>query len=568
MPIHLLHPDLVAKIAAGEVVGRPASAVKELVENSLDAGARQISVEVQGGGVGLIRVSDDGAGIPPEEAELIFQRHATSKIASLADLEGIATLGFRGEALASIAAVAEVEIVTCAAEADKGLSLHWKDGVVERVPSGRSRGTTVTVRHLFRSFPARLKFLKSEASERSQVANVVSHYALSFPEVRFSLMAEGRRLMSTSGNGSLRDVLAENYGSETAREMLEVRVEKGAAEPAAFVPRVTGLLGPPSVARSNRSHMSFFVNRRWVQSRLLSRAVEEGYQGSLQVGRYPLSVLNIALPPSELDVNVHPAKTEVKFRNDSLLFGTVMKAVRQTLLSRPVPEMTAARPAPVAPSLPAPSLWPESEISRPTVVSPPVAEKARPGLPILRVLGQASATYIIAEGPGGLYLIDQHAAHERVLFENILAQHSRQQVEKQGFLEPVTLELSPQEEETLRSSGAALAAFGFEIEPFGGRGFILRAVPAMLQKADFQSVVREILSSLAEGKDASHPGEKLAISIACHSAVRAGQMLSMTEMQELIGHLEKSAMPRTCPHGRPTMVHLSSSQLEKEFGRT
>ncbi|MFC1962823.1 DNA mismatch repair endonuclease MutL [Chloroflexota bacterium] len=535
------------------------------MENSLDAGARQVSVEVGGGGIGLIRVSDNGEGIPSAAVELAFHRHATSKIARLADLEKIATLGFRGEALASIAAVAEVEIITRVEEEESGFRLRLKDGVVERGPVGRSQGTTVAVRQLFRGFPARLKFLKSEAAERSRIAHVVSQYALSFPEVKFSLVAEGRRILSTAGHGSLRDVLVEIYGSTTVREMREIKVEKEA--PAIPLPQVTGLVGSPSAARSNRSYLSFFVNRRWVQSHLLTRAVEEAYKGYLQVGRYPLAVINLSLPPTEMDVNVHPAKTEIRFRNDHLVFSVVSRAVRQTLLSGPAPEIAAARLTSAPAASPEQAFWSEGELTRDSFVSPPTPAEVLKTLPILRVLGQVAGTYIITEGPEGLYLIDQHAAHERILYEKVLAQHSRRQVEKQGLLEPITLELSPQEEETLRAEGEGLVEFGFDIEPFGGRGYILRAVPALMQKADLSTAVGELLASLDEGGGGAPVKERLAISVACHGAVRAGQTLGMSEMQELVGQLEQTTMPRTCPHGRPTTVHLSSSRLEREFGR-
>lgn len=572
MPIRLLPPDVVGKIAAGEVVERPASVVKELVENSLDAGATQVAIEVQGGGVRLIRVSDNGSGIPNDEVELALQRHATSKITGVDDLERIKTLGFRGEALASIAAVAELDILTSAQGEKSGVLVRAKGESVEKEAAGRPQGTTVTIRNLFRNFPARLKFLRSEASENGQIAHVVSEYALSFPEVRFSLTVDGRALMRTSGTGSLRNALAEVYGAATAQQMVAIKDEDAAPVTrlsALPLPKVTGFVSAPSLSRSNRMAFSFFVNRRWVQSRLLSRAVEEGYRSLLPSGRYPIVAMNIAIPPSELDVNIHPAKTEIRFKNEQVLFGAVSRAVRRTLSVGPPPEVVpkAFSPATAAASASRP-LLPREEMVELAVTPPVPVEASAPRLPILRVVGQVSNCYIIAEGPEGLYLIDQHAAHERVLYEKISAQHASHQVEKQGLLEPVALELTPQEEEVIGAERERLAEFGFDLEPFGGKSYLLRAVPAMLPRAEVATAVKEALAALTGGEGSNGSQERLAMSIACHSAVRAGQTLSLKEMHELLRQLEQAKMPRTCPHGRPTMVHLSSARLEKEFGRT
>ncbi len=337
MPIKILDKEIVAQIAAGEVVERPASVVKELVENSLDAGSSQISVEVMGGGVSLIRVTDNGVGIPSAEVELAFDRYATSKVASLDDLESIQSLGFRGEALPSIAAVAQVEVFTCAAGDRAGTYLSLKDGAIAtRRSQGRSQGTTVTVRNLFRKIPARLKFLKSVATENSHIANVVSQYALAFPEVRFSLSLDGRVALRTSGSGRLLDSIAEVYGAEVAENMLELK------DTAVLSPKVKGMVGLPKISRSGRGYLSFFVNRRWVTSRMLARAVEEAYHGLLMVGKHPVAVISILLPPEEVDVNIHPTKSEVRFRSEHAVFSAVHRAVRQALEEQiTVPETRA-----------------------------------------------------------------------------------------------------------------------------------------------------------------------------------------------------------------------------------
>ena len=565
MPIRVLDPKVVSRIAAGEVVERPASVVKELVENSLDALSSQISIEARGGGVSLIRVTDNGIGIPSTEVELAFDRYATSKIGSLDDLESIPSLGFRGEALPSIAAVAEVDTVTCAVGESVGSYLSLKDGVIaDRGSQGRSQGTTITVRNLLRKVPARLKFLKSTATENGHIANVVTQYALAFPEVKFTLLIDGRETLRTSGNGQLIDSVIEVYGIDVVKNVLEIK-DKG-WESGVVSPRVTGVISSPAVSRSGRDYLSFFVNRRCINSRLLAWAVEEAYRGLLMLGRHPIAIINISLPAKEVDINIHPTKTEVEFGNERTIFSTVQKAVRRALIElMPVPKIEEVATTYVPPSPPRQALWTSTEVS---ATSPAVSpETPAVALPILRVLGQLSNSYIIAEGPDGLYLIDQHAAHERILFEKIKYQRSQHQIEVQGLLEPATFEVNPKEEETLKLHYEDLAEFGFSIEPFGDRTYLVRAVPTLLQNKDWAGTVRELLASLSGG-DKSDWWETIAISIACHSAVRAGQALTDDEMRELIRQLEQTSIPNTCPHGRPTIIHISTGQLRKEFGRS
>jgi len=572
MPIEVLDQEVAAQIAAGEVVERPASVVKELVENSLDAGATQISVEVKGGGVGLIRVTDNGCGIPSEEVKLAFSRYATSKVGSIEDLTSITSLGFRGEALPSIAAVAQVDILTCAAGESAGDYLSLREGVTTNQGSrGRSQGTTVTVRSLFRRVPARLKFLKSPATENSHIAQVVTAYALAFPEVKFDLLIDGRAALGTPGSSRLLDAVIEVYGLEVAQNMVEIRSDDSswASLKAVAKPLITGVIGAPSVSRSSRDYLSFFVNRRWISSRLLSWAVEDAYHGLLMQGRHPVAIINISLPPGEVDVNIHPAKAEVNFQNRRAVLGAVQKAVRGTLLEMaPVPkieEVSTAYQAPSGPSLEL--LAPRGKDVSPAG-HPPVTETAPLlYLPALRILGQLSGSYIIAEGPDGLYLIDQHAAHERILYEKIRDQRGQQKIEAQGLLEPVTFEVNPGQDEVLKSSHQELAEFGFSIEPFGDRSYLVRAVPALLHDKDWAGMVRELLDDSSGGERGDWM-EKVAVTLACHSAVRAGQVLTDDEMRELVRQLEQASMPRTCPHGRPTVIHLSSHQLEREFGRS
>jgi len=578
MPIRILDHEMVSRIAAGEVIERPASVVKELVENSLDAGSSQISIETSGGGIGMIRVTDNGIGIPAGELELAFQRHATSKVNNPADLEAIGSLGFRGEALPSIAAVSRVEIISCAEAETSGSYLTMKEGITEETGSrGRSQGTTITVRDLLRNVPARLKFLKSTSTENSHIANLVSQYALAYPGVKFTLTVDGRTNVRTPGTGSLSDAILEIYGAETARGMLPVSggEEAWKTDPAQSQVRVDGMVGSPNINRANRNYMSFFVNRRWINSRVLSYAVEEAYHGMLMQGRHPVSVINITVLPGEVDVNIHPTKTEVKFRDDRPVFSAVQKAVRQAILQQsPVPVIEEVSPEYQGPSRQESSLFttPSQVVHHArsqTTPAPLSDEQFTPlqSLPALRLVGQVSGTYIIAEGPEGLYIIDQHAAHERILFERIREQSTLRKVEIQGLLEPATFEVSPGQEEVLKTCYSELSEFGFAIEPFGDRSYLVRSVPVMLNGKDWSATLRELLDSIGveEGSDWR---EQLGISFACHGAIKAGQVLTDEEMRELLRQLEQTTAPNTCPHGRPTIIRLTTAQLEREFRRT
>lgn len=568
MPIHVLSPDVVSKIAAGEVVERPSSVVKELIENSLDAGASHITVEVRGGGVDLIRVSDNGTGIPAEEVELAFEPHATSKIRSLADLDTGTSLGFRGEALHSMAHVAEVELLTRTEGEPSGTHVSLRHGALTgRGVRAAPGGTTVTVRHLFRDIPARLKFLKSASTESNQITNMVSQHCLAFPGVKFALSVDGREVLRTPGSGRLKDAMARVYGLDVAQSMLEIKGPSPApVSEAGMTLVVTGYTSPPSVTRATRGYLSFFVNGRWVQSRLLAGAVEKAYEGWLGVRRHPISVIILTMPPQSVDVNVHPTKREVRFSQEPIVFNAVHGLIRRVLVEQaPVPEVSrAAGFAPAARQMPGLAAV-VREVAAPQ--QPPLPEAGRALLPILRVLGQASATYIIAEGPDGVYLIDQHAAHERVLFERALAQRGRRTPDVQPLLEPLAVELSLKQEESLLAGGGALAVFGFVIEPFGDRTCLVRAVPAMLAGKGIADAVKETIDTLDDEAAGGSEEDRIARSMACHGSVRAGQVLSQDEMKELVRQLEQTASPRTCPHGRPTMVHLSAGRLLREFGR-
>ncbi|HEV8574016.1 MAG TPA: DNA mismatch repair endonuclease MutL [Dehalococcoidia bacterium] len=590
MPIRVLPPEVAARIAAGEVVERPASVVKELIENALDAGASHITVEVTAGGLDSIRVSDDGCGIEPQELETAFQRHATSKLENDTDLARVLTLGFRGEALPSIAAVAEVEMVSRATNAESAARIVLTpEAPPELTSRGAPVGTTITVRRLFGRLPARRKFLRTPASESNAVAAVVSHYTLAYPEVRFALALDGKQALQTSGSGDWRDAVSAVYGAELALEMISIG-EEGTLRPGSGQggneeggTTVHGLIGPPHVSRASRGYISLFVNRRWIQNRRLAFAVEEAYQGLLMAGRHPVAVLNLRVPHEEVDVNMHPTKAEVRFRDEGTVFGAIQRAVRAALLEgAPVPAAGSAPALVLSPQATAPLLWQHgvnveaSASSRQLSGSSPASENGdsvatattpAQTLPVLRVIGQMGGVYVIAESAEGMYLIDQHAAHERVLYEQFCRRRREGSPEVQGLLEPLSLDVTPRQRALLAEQAEALREHGFDIEPFGDGAFVLRSAPQSLGAGgDVREAVQRFLDTMLEEGEGDRR-DRVAMSLACHGAIRAGKTLSMEEMRELVRQLEESEEPNTCPHGRPTMVHLSAEALARGFGR-
>ena len=575
MPIKVLEPGVAGKIAAGEVVERPWSVAKELIENSMDAGSTQVTVEVKGGGTELIRVTDNGCGIPPDEVELAFQRHATSKVSEVSDLDSVSTLGFRGEALPSIAAVARVSLTTRPPDITVGREVQVSWGqVAKNSPAGCPEGTSVAVEGLFENLPARRKFLKSPSGETSRISDLVARYSLAFPEVRFRLLVDGRNSLNSPGNGSLADALVAVYGAETAGALLEV-----SRDPGDDGYGLRGYTSSPSVHRSNRSYATFLVNRRWVQSPLLSFALEQSYQGFLPDRRHPLAVLALTVPAGDLDVNVHPAKREVRFRQEDRAFSALQRAVRGALAeTAPVPEMRLqGSPTPLGQAEEAtgnPRLVPAAFGGERNTwdfaaggTAPPIGATPVDAIPSLRVLGQVRSTYLVAEGADGLYLIDQHAAHERVLFERVSRDVASRSPQIQALLEPVPVELSPGQEELLRANLELLDDHGFLIEPFGDRSYLLRALPSVVKDSSPGQALLEVLDLMGYEGLVKEQDAALAASIACHSAVRAGMDLSPRETEELVRQLESCEAPHTCPHGRPTMIHLSSHHLDREFGR-
>jgi len=580
MPIRILPPEVASQIAAGEVVERPASVVKELVENALDAGAKSVTVEIAAAGRTLVQVADDGAGIPSDELALAMERHATSKLTSAEDLFRIATLGFRGEALASIGSVSRLTISSCTPSSFMGARLHVEGGRIGRLEkTGSPVGTVVSVEDLFYNVPARLKFLKQDATERRAIDALVTRYALAYPTVLFKLIEDGTVSLHTAGDGDRRAILATLYGVDVSRQMLEIIAEEDDF-------KVTGFISPTALTRSNRKEITFFVNGRWIQDTPLTSALLQAYHTLLMVGRYPMAVLFIEVPPEEVDVNVHPAKAEVRFRSPDKAFSVVQRSTRRALLAyTPIPQLatqnlwgTSALPGQIDPTWSlAHDIGGEKQNQenerQPGGVDPqpPITnlQSTKAHIPLLRLIGQIGATYLVAEGPDGLYLIDQHAAHERVLFEKLMAQFVQQKIPSQSLLTPAVVELSRSSAELLNTQIPVLLHLGFQVESFGQNSYQVRALPALFAHSDPAAALHALVEDFEEDESPlqNEIEARIAGRVCKRLAVKAGQVLSPEEQHALLADLETCTSPRTCPHGRPTMIHLSVDMLERQFGR-
>jgi DNA mismatch repair protein MutL len=598
MPIRLLSSEVASQIAAGEVIERPASVVKELLENSLDAGARSITIAIEEAGKKLIEVADDGSGIPPAELELAVARHATSKLVRSDDLFSISTLGFRGEALASIGSVSRMTITSRVQQEQEGARLKVEGGIPGQLTKvGTTVGTTVRVEELFYNVPARLKFLKSDVTERRAIDQLVTRYALAYPDIRFKL-SDGKNItLQTTGDGDRRTILAALHGVDTARQMLEIASEEEGY-------RLSGFISPISLTRSNRREITFFINGRWVHEASLSTALLQAYHTLLMVGRYPMTALFLEMRPEEVDVNVHPAKAEVRFRSPDRIFSFVQRSARKALLAySPVPNVVPSlwgitrivpdepvrhtgldwaigHDEPISNNQPAvdrqqsepwmQEIGPLSEVhSQPSTAPQPSTSSFQPAIPLLRLIGQIGATYLVAEGPDGLYLVDQHAAHERVLFEKLMAQHEMKNIPAQALLTPEVVTLPPQSSQLLISQLPILQHFGFDVEEFGPNTFQVRAMPVLFMGSNPSAALRALVEDFEED-EAPLQNEieaRLAARVCKRMAVKAGQVLTGDEQRALLIDLEACDSPRTCPHGRPTMIHLSVDMLERQFGR-
>ena len=578
MPIRLLSSEVASQIAAGEVIERPASVVKELIENALDAGAKNVTVSIAEAGRKLIEVADDGSGITSDELALAVSRHATSKLSKADDLFHIATLGFRGEALASIGSVSRMTMTSKVVKSKAGARIKVEGGREGKVESiGAPTGTVVRVEDLFYNVPARLKFLKTDVTERRAIDALITRYALAYSDVRFKLSDGNNVTLQTAGDGNRRSILAALYGVDVAKQLLEINAEENGI-------KLTGYTSPTAITRSNRKDITFFVNGRWVQDTPLTTALIQAYHTLLMVGRYPLAAMFVEIDPEEVDVNVHPAKAEVRFKNQDRIFSFVQRAVRRGLLAyAPVPTVAPALWGTRAESsskqvgldwslahdeqltVDSSQFTANQDSQLPTTNhQPPTAN-----IPLLRLIGQIGSTYLVAEGPDGLYLIDQHAAHERVLFEKLMAQHDMKKIPSQSLLTPVVVQLPPASAKLLSGQLSVLSHFGFEVEDFGSNSFQVRAMPTLFMGGDPSAALRAIVEDFEEDEAPlqNEIEKKLAARVCKRLAVKGGQTLLPDEQRALLTDLENCDSPRTCPHGRPTMIHLSVDMLERQFGR-
>jgi DNA mismatch repair protein MutL len=662
--IHILADQVANQIAAGEVVDRPASVVKELLENSLDAGATRIVIAVEGGGRKLIRIADDGCGMVRDDALLAFERHATSKLRSSDDLLSIATLGFRGEALPSIASIARVELVTRAAEEASGTRMEIAGGkLLLCEEAGAPAGTTLTVRDLFFNTPARRKFLKSENTELAHVTALVTHYALAHPDKHFELHSATHALLIAPPVQRAAERIFQIFGQDVLDQLLPLAAEvelarAGLPEPPPWrrpadyqAPppgwlRISGFTSKPELEKLNRNSIYCFVNRRLVRDRLLMHAVSEAYRNILAPTSFPVVLLFIDMPPEEVDVNVHPAKTEVRFRQASWLHDFVRDTIRNKLtLGRPAagflqaltqhPSASPALAAHASPQVPPretptsdgwmAASWPADEeqanadfsLAPPPVLpipgvllfaaaeNPIVQEVAkngvahgnhRPsmgcvsasewspeeeaveagvspslhGLASLRPLGQLRESFILAVNQEGLWIIDQHVAHERILFERVLRQRRVAQVERQRLLMPMLIDLLPAQMVTFAGIAQELEANGFEVEPFGPRTIAIKAAPAGLEGSELERMLVEVLEQAGSPEQAENleaARTRIAASIACHAAIKVNTPLDPARMEWLLGELAKTEHPTSCPHGRPIVLRYAWKEIQRAFHR-
>ncbi|SHJ30501.1 DNA mismatch repair endonuclease MutL [Pseudobutyrivibrio xylanivorans] len=622
--INLLSQETIDKIAAGEVVERPASVAKELIENSIDAGATAISVEIKGGGIEYLRITDNGSGIDKDQIQIAFLRHSTSKISSAVDLDNVRSLGFRGEALSSISAVSKVELITKTKDSLLGAS-YIIEGAKEisLTDIGAPDGTTFIVRQLFYNTPARKKFLKSGSTEGSYVFDVVEHLALSHPEISFKFLLNGKEKLMTSGNGSLSDTIYQIYGRQIASNVLDIDYSDDKVS-------INGFIGQSIIARGNRAFEHFFVNQRYIKSNNLSRACEEGYYGFLMGHQYPFFVINIAFTDSAVDVNVHPTKQEVRFENESQICELLTKIVNQRLRKRedvlethidePVvkPQPIIQQPVYKAQVEPSPEYTTTSSmtLSEPEIIPPPkpvktpepferdrlekikqsitaqihsdtpyekkFAEKNRGGekyeqISFLnkeavkehKIIGQIFDTYWIVEYDKNMYIIDQHAAHEKVLFEKTMARLKNNEMTSQMISPPVIVSLSPQDVLLFENYREAFEKLGYRVESFGGNELAINAIPGNLLNLDPKAFFLEVLADCQSYKASDSFDmiiEKVA-SMSCKAAVKGNNRLSIPEIKTLINELLDLENPYHCPHGRPTMISFSEYELSKKFKR-
>lgn len=648
--IHVLDREISNKIAAGEVVERPVSVIKELVENSIDAGATVVTVEIQHGGNTYIRVTDNGSGMTAEDASIAFLRHATSKIQTAEDLDAIYTLGFRGEALSSIGAVAEVDLFTKRIEDGEGTHVVCRGGeILPAESAGAADGTTIVVKNLFYNTPARMKFLKKDATESGYISDIMTRFVLAHPEISFRLINTGKEVLHSPGDNNLKNAIYTMYGRDYAKAALDVHYENEGIT-------VSGIVGTGNVCRPNRSYQSFFVNRRYIKSALIIRAAEDAYKNQMMVGKFPMAALNIEIDPSMIDINVHPTKLEVKFSDEKLVYETVYFGVKNALYAHMnIPKVEKSEPEqaenitpiftdksdsgqqakipvvspPFAPPAAAagkqmfspksagqsqrysqgygtPSARTQSSYSQPSYPRRPETAPMRskinsasgavirePELPPVsiyeskatrtnaeqpenmeetagrRVIGQVFATYILVEHNDEMLIVDQHAAHERLKYEQLKRELESSSVISQMLLVPIVVTLAAPEYAAYREHAEKFEKFGFETEDFGDQSVLVRSVPQELEHDDISQALVEMLTQLIQSKNeiGTEQQDRVLYTIACRSAVKANHVLSVQEMQALVNNVLKMDNINTCPHGRPIMISMSKREMEKEFKR-
>ncbi len=571
--IILLDDHLISKIAAGEVIERPASVVKELTENSIDAGSTRITVEIEDGGKKLIQVTDNGSGMTTKEAELALERHSTSKIRNENDLSAIHTLGFRGEALASIVAVSRFCLKTKTEESSVGTGIALAGGSGRTVKDvGMASGTVISVCDLFFNTPARLKYLKSASTELGNIVDVITSYTLIHPAIYFKLVSNGKVLLASPKTSDLLGNIATIYGKDVAQEMVKIDYMKGGM-------KVSGYTSKPSLTRSGKRNQSIYVNRRHIKNQLISRALYDAYHTLLQIGRHPVFVVSIDMDPETIDVNVHPAKTEIRIEKENELYEAVYCAVKSALekseLIPEVKERVFQKKIPVSYTTPAPARRREAPVFFPKVAPRQAMIKETKEdttfrkLPQVSIIGQVSNTYIIAQSDDSMFLIDQHAACERINYEKLKKAKGSLPIESQSLLNPKILNLPLKDASVLKERIELLKSVGFDIEPYSDNSFSLRAVPVILAK-QYERVADVIDDIIEESKVTRIEDLKESVlkMIACKASVRAGDKQTDRQMLDLLKELELCDAPYTCPHGRPTIIEMTFKEIEKRFGRT
>ena len=600
--IQVLPEELCNKIAAGEVVERPSSVVKELLENAIDAGASDILVELESGGKKLIRVTDNGSGMGRQDAFLSLERHATSKIRSDADLFALTTLGFRGEALASIASVSRLRLKTCGNDQGLGQEIYAEGGTIRKAEEiGLPRGTVVEVRNLFFNLPARRKFLRKDQTELGHAADVVTKQALAHPAVGFRLKHDGRMLVELRREKGVRERVAALLGRSLLNDLLVV--DRQAGEDL----QLSGLISQPQLTRSGANHVYTFINGRYIRDRVVQHAIMEGYRHLLMKGRYPVAILFLRLDPEQVDVNVHPTKHEVRFREQTLIHDFIVQTLQKTL--RPAPWVGGSEPrlpstehggtpplAPTSSSMEQPAVLkepvpdyrraqpinaPTPELPAPEISSAVVESTARTQLALqteaaagffanLQILGQYHQSYLLCQDGEDLVLIDQHAAHERITFEKLRLDYGTGAVASQSLLFPEILELDFRSAAALGDYREELERLGFEIEPFGGKSFALKAIPQILPNGDAARLVTDValeLERLGRSGRIQEIIDEVLILMACHGSVRANQAMSHQEQKALLSALDQVDFKANCPHGRPVLQRLTLAEIERLFRR-